>query len=239
MIASSKILKETTSMAVYRHLYDHIVTGYFQPGEWIRERQIKELLGVSSTPIREALKMLVQERILESVPHHGVRIKNLSIKEIEDIYELRAELEGLAAQLAAKRGSINQFNKMDELLLLTERRREENSQIQDSELLIFNNEFHDLIIEVSGNHALKNALFHLRAGIDLIRVMSWKSNSGRSFDTLNQHRLILDAIMARDPILARQRIHEHIWDSVKLVLQSAKESNDQVNDNGNRLISST
>jgi DNA-binding GntR family transcriptional regulator len=225
-------------MAVYRHLYDHIVTGYFQPGEWIRERQIKELLGVSSTPIREALKMLVQERILESFPHHGVRIKNFSIKEIEDIYEFRAELEGLAAQLAAKRGSIDQFTKMDELLLLTERRIEENSQIQDSELLIFNNEFHDLIIEVSGNHALKNALFHLRAGIDLIRVMSWKSNSGRLFDTLNQHRLILDAIMARDPILARQRTREHIWDSVKLVLQSAKESNDRVIDNGNRLRAS-
>ncbi|MEH7500587.1 GntR family transcriptional regulator [Neobacillus drentensis] len=239
MITSSKLLKETTSMAVYRHLYNLIVTGYFQPGEWIRERQIKELLGVSSTPIREALKMLVQERILESVPHHGVRIKNLSFKEIEDIYELRAELEGLAAQLAAKRGSLTEFNKMDELLGLTESKIEKNGNIQDSELLIFNNEFHDLIIEVSGNHALKNALFHLRAGIDLIRVMSWKSNSGRSFETLNQHRLILDAIMARNPNLARIRTQEHIWDSVKLVLKSAKESNIKVNDHGNSLTAST
>ncbi|RFU70524.1 GntR family transcriptional regulator [Peribacillus saganii] len=227
MITSRKFEKETTSMAVYRHLYDRIVTGYFQPGEWIRERQIKELLGVSSTPIREALKMLVQERILESVPHHGVRIKKFSIKEIEDIYEFRAELEGLAAQLAAKRGSLDQFKEMDELLLLTQQKLEKTSHIQDSELLMFNNEFHDLLIEVSGNHALKNALFHLRAGIDLIRVMSIKRNSGRSFDTLNQHRLILDAIMARDPILARKRTHEHIWDSVKLVLQSCTAENYQ------------
>lgn len=224
MDTSSKLLKETTSMAVYRLLYNHIVTGYFLPGEWIRERQLKELLGVSSTPIREAIKMLVQERILESVPHHGVRIKNFSIKEIEDIYELRAELEGLAAHLAAKRGSITQFRKMEELLDLTERKIKDNSNIPDSELLIFNNDFHDLIIEVSGNHALKNTLYHLRAGIDLIRVMSWKSNSGRSFETLNQHRLILEAIMARDPKLARKRTQEHIWDSVKLVLQAAKEA---------------
>jgi DNA-binding GntR family transcriptional regulator len=239
MMSSNKLLKETTSMAVYRHLYDHIVTGYFQPGERIRERQIKELLGVSSTPIREALKMLVQERILESVPHHGVRIKNFSIKEIEDIYELRAELEGLAAQLAAKHGSLAQFNKMDELLVLTERKIKENNHIQDSELLNFNNEFHDLIIEVSGNHALKNALFHLRAGIDLIRIMSWKSNSGRTFETLNQHRLILDAIMARDPNLARKRTQEHIWDSVKLVLAAARESNNKLVDNENSLSALT
>ncbi|MED3562919.1 GntR family transcriptional regulator, partial [Bacillus xiapuensis] len=100
----NKLQKETTSMAVYKHLYQLIITGTFQPGEWIRERQIKEMLGVSSTPIREALKMLAQERLLEAVPHHGVRIKRLSLKEIEDMYELRVELEGLAAQLAAIRG---------------------------------------------------------------------------------------------------------------------------------------
>jgi DNA-binding GntR family transcriptional regulator len=226
---SNKLLKETTSMAVYRHLYDLILTGYFQPGEWIRERQIKELLGVSSTPIREGLKMLVQERILDSVPHHGVRVKSLSLKEIEDVYELRAELEGLAAQLAAKRGSIAQFRKMEEFFRITESKMQENSYIQDSEALIFNNEFHDLIVEVSGNHALKNALFQLRAGINLIRMMSWKSNKNRSFVTLEQHRLILEAIIARDQHLARIRTQEHIWDSVKLFLQSSKEMNEIVN----------
>lgn len=237
MAQSGKLFKETTSMAVYRHLYNLIITGSFQPGEWIRERQLKEMLGVSSTPIREALKMLVQERVLESVPHHGVRIKNLSLKEIEDIYVLRAELEGLAAQLAAKRGTKDHFKKMEELLLLTDRKIEENSGIQDLELLRFNNEFHDLIVEVSGNHALKNALFNLRAGIDLIRVMSWKSNSGRSFDTLHQHQLILYAIKARDPDLARLRTQEHIWDSVKLVLQAAKETNDKGIEYENHIMS--
>jgi DNA-binding GntR family transcriptional regulator len=224
MDGASRLHKETTSMAVYRHIYNLVVTGAFKPGEWIRERQLKEILGVSSTPIREALKMLVQERVLESVPHHGVRVKSLSLKEIEDIYVLRADLEGLAAQLAAKRGTEAQFKQMEELLLLTDKRINENSGIQDSELLKFNNKFHDLILEISGNHALKNALNNLRAGIDLIRVMSWKSNSGRSFETMHQHQLILYAMKARDPYLARVRTEEHIWDSVKLVLKAAKES---------------
>ncbi|QCJ44383.1 GntR family transcriptional regulator [Bacillus sp. S3] len=228
MMASSKLQKETTSMAVYKHLYHLIITGAFQPGEWIRERQLKEILGVSSTPIREALKMLVQERLLESVPHHGVRIKHLSMNEIEDIYELRAELEGLAAQLAAKRGSMSQFDQMDELLHLTERRLEETSGIQDSEFLKFNNEFHDLLIEISGNHALKNTLAHLRAGIDLIRIMAWKNNKSRPYETVKQHRLIVYALKARDPQLARLRTQEHIWDSIKLVLQAGEEPNDRV-----------
>lgn len=224
MNGASKLHKETTSMAVYRQVYKLVVTGAFVPGEWIRERQLKEMLGVSSTPIREALKMLVQERILESVPHHGVRVKRLSLKEIEDIYVLRAELEGLAAQLAAKRGSEEQFKQMEQLLLLTERKISENNDIQDSELLKLNNDFHDLIVEVSENLALKNALNQIRAGIDLIRVMSWKRNSGRLFETIHQHQLILYAIKARDPYLARVRTEEHIWDSVKLVLQAAKET---------------
>ncbi|WP_066383161.1 GntR family transcriptional regulator [Neobacillus mesonae] len=218
MDVTIKLHKETTSMMVYRHIYNLIETGAFQPGEWIRERKLKEILGVSSTPIREALKMLVQESVLESVPHHGVRIKNFTTKEIEDIYELRAELEGLAAQLAARRGTEAQFMQLEELLLLTQRKIEENGIIQDSELLLFNNQFHDLIIEVSGNLALKNTLSHLRAKIDLIRVMSWRSNRDRAMETLKQHRLILEAIKDRDPYLARLRTQEHIWDSIRLVI---------------------
>ncbi|GHH99243.1 GntR family transcriptional regulator [Neobacillus kokaensis] len=231
-----KLQKETTSMAVYKHLYSLIVTGAFQPGEWIRERQIKEMLGVSSTPIREALKMLTQERLLEAVPHHGVRVKHLSTKEIEDIYELRVELEGLAAELAAKRGTHDQFQKMDELLHMIERKMEENSGIQDSEFLKLNNDFHDLIIEVSGNHALKNAVSQIRASIDLIRIISLKNNKGRFDETLRQHRLILYAIKTRDPQLARLRIQEHIWDSVKMMLKAAKESNERIFENKDAIM---
>ena len=226
MYGTGKFHKETTSMAVYRHIYQLVVSGTFKPGEWIRERQLKEMLGVSSTPIREALKMLVQERVLESVPHHGVRLSNFSLKEIEDIYVLRAELEGLAAQLAAKHGSVEQFNQMEKILLVVEKIIQENREDQDSELLKLNNEFHDLIIEASRNHALKNSLNYLRAGIDIIRVMSWKRNSGRSFETIHQHQQILYALKARDPYLARVRTEEHIWESVKLVLQAAKEAKD-------------
>lgn len=219
--------KETTSDAIYRDLYERILTGYFVPGEWIRERQIKELMGVSSTPIREALKMLVQERILESVPHHGVRVKILSRKEIEDVYELRASMEGLAAFLAAERGNEGHFAKMDEMLSQTEKKYHVTGEQQDSEFLKTNNEFHDFIVEISDNHALKNALFQLRPSINLIRMMSWERNRSRSSDTFQQHRLIFKAIQSGQAEKARKRMTDHVWDSVKLFLDSTVD--DEIN----------
>ncbi|WP_052703034.1 GntR family transcriptional regulator [Paenibacillus beijingensis] len=213
-----KLIKETTTMAVYRRVYDLVLNGHFPPGDWIRERQLKELLGVSSTPIREALRMLVQERILESVPHHGVRVKGLSMKEIRDYYELRAELEGLAAELAAQRGSAELFKQMEDLLQL----QPDYCDSADHVTLAVesNNQFHDLIVEASGNESLKNTLLHLRAGISWIQVMAWNRNSDRHSLTYHQHRGIWEALVSRDPKQARARVHEHIWDSVSLMLQA-------------------
>ncbi|QWU17556.1 DNA-binding transcriptional regulator, GntR family [Paenibacillus sophorae] len=211
-----KLVKETTTMAVYKRLFDYVMSGQFEPGIWIRERQLKEMLGVSSTPIREALRMLVQEQVLESVPHHGVRIKDYSIKEIQDYYELRAELEGLAAELAAERGSKLMFDKMEEILHLHRTFETERSD----EAIELNNQFHDLIVEASENLSLKNTLQHLRVGINWIQVMAWNRNKDRHFSTYHQHQGILDALMARNSKLARSRMQEHVWDSIKLIIES-------------------
>ncbi|WP_158453685.1 GntR family transcriptional regulator [Paenibacillus beijingensis] len=223
MEMANKLVKETTTMAVYRRIYDLVLNGNFPPGEWIRERQLKELLGVSSTPIREALRMLVQERILESVPHHGVRVKDLSLKEIRDYYELRAELEGLAAELAAQRGSSTHFKQMEDLLRLQPEHFDNADHAQEA--IDSNNQFHDLIVEASGNEALKSTLLHLRAGISWIQVMAWNRNKDQDRHSLtyHQHRGILEALINRDPKLARSRIHEHIWDSVSLMVSSPHE----------------
>ncbi|NGM82479.1 GntR family transcriptional regulator [Paenibacillus sp. 7124] len=211
-----RLVKETTTMAVYKRLFDYVMSGQFEPGIWIRERQLKEMLGVSSTPIREALRMLVQEQVLELVPHHGVRIKEYSTKEIQDYYELRAELEGLAAELAAERGSRLMFDKMEEILRLHRTFETERSD----KAIELNNQFHDLIVETSGNLSLKNTLQHLRVGINWIQVMAWSRNKDRHFSTFHQHQGILDALMARNPKLARSRMQEHVWDSIKLIIES-------------------
>ncbi|WP_019120549.1 GntR family transcriptional regulator [Brevibacillus massiliensis] len=220
--SSGKLVKETAAMAVYHRLNELFAAGKFQIGEWIREREIKELLGVSSTPIREALRMLVQERILESVPHHGVRLRRLTLKEIRDFYELRAELEGLSAELAAKRGDKQKLEAIGQILDLA-RANLELELPDEKEAVRHNNEFHHAIAAAGDNHALINSLSQLRATIHLLCSMSWSRNKQRRVTTLHQHQEIFAAITARDPELARKSAQEHIWDSSLQVLNAAKE----------------
>jgi DNA-binding GntR family transcriptional regulator len=222
-------VKETTTTAVYKHLKNLILTGYFRPGEWIRERKIKEMLDVSSTPIREALRMLVQERILISVPHRGVRLKTFSQKELRDFYELRSELEGLAAELAAVRCTKKQLWAIEDILAVTEVELKEDSNFA-SEAINYNNQFHDLLASASGNEALMHSLSQMRTEVNLLRVMSWKSENKRPIITLKQHELIFEAVKQKNPKLARQQISNHIWDSAKLVMGVARDFQGEDND---------
>ncbi|MCP1356313.1 GntR family transcriptional regulator [Aneurinibacillus migulanus] len=219
---SKKLIKETTTTAVYNRLSELIASGYFQMGEWIRERHIREILGVSSTPIREALRMLVQERLLESVPHHGVRIRRLSIKEIQDFYELRAELEGLSAQLAAMWASEVQLLAVQDMLDEAGERMKKTS-VHEMEAVRHNHDFHGMIAQASGNHALADSLVQQRSNFNLLRVMLWGKDKQRLLVTVSQHQAILDAIVDRNPGLARKRAQEHILDSATLMLKVARE----------------
>jgi DNA-binding GntR family transcriptional regulator len=219
---SRKLIKETTTMAVYNRLSELIASGYFQMGEWIRERQIREILGVSSTPIREALRMLVQERLLESVPHHGVRIRQLSLKEIEDFYELRAELEGLSAYLAATRVSDDQVLAIRKMLNAAAVRMKKPT-VHELEAVQHNHDFHGMVAEASGNQALADCLTQQQSNFNLLRIMLWGRDKQRPLITVSQHQAIFDAIVERKPTLARKRAQEHILDSSVFILKMAKE----------------
>ncbi len=82
-----------------------ILMSKLQPGEWLRQEQLAALFGVSRTPVREALRMLSQEQLVEFVPNYGVRVVPLSWEEFEELYALRIGLEGLAARLAAEQAT--------------------------------------------------------------------------------------------------------------------------------------
>ena len=88
---------------VFRYLRDGIIEGRYQSGDYLVETKLAEELGVSRTPIREALKQLELEDLAESIPNRGVRVKGISQEDIDDIYTIRHHLEGLAAYWAAQR----------------------------------------------------------------------------------------------------------------------------------------
>ncbi len=217
-------VKETTTMGVYKAIKNNILTGHFRPGDWIREREIKEMMGVSSTPVREALRMLVQEGVLVSVPHKGVHVKNFSKKELQDFYELRAEIEGLAAELAAQRRTEAQLNEMKEVLKKTETALKGENNNFEKNLMHYNNEYHNLIALASNNQSLYHSLTQMRTEINLLRVMSWKNEKRRPTITFKQHEKIYKEIENENPKIARDAMQEHIWDSAKLVLMTFKEN---------------
>lgn len=96
---------QTPQQLVYTQLREMILNSKLQPGEWLRQEQLASLFGVSRTPVREALRMLSQEQLVEFVTNYGVRVVPLSWEEFEELYALRSGLEGLAARLAAEQAT--------------------------------------------------------------------------------------------------------------------------------------
>ncbi len=205
--------------STYHYLRDLILSGHFMPGERLRERELAEMTGVSRTPIREALRMLEQEQLLILESRKGFRIPIPTTKEITDFYELRAELEGMAAAKAAHKSNMVRLTEIADALATA------NASLTNGELtkvILLNNWFHDLIAMASDNESLGDMLSKLRAKVNLYRALSWSGRRERPAETLRQHRLIFKAIQARNEALARSQAVDHVMDSLPLVLEGLK-----------------
>lgn len=206
----------TVSRVAYDHLYRMILAGEFLPGQWIKERQLTELLGISRTPVREALRMLEQERLVVSIPHRGFRVPIPTIKELEDFYELRAELEGMAARLAATRAAEADLSHLKSLWEAAQ----EGLRVGDATAMAESNDaFHHSLAQCTGNAELVSSLDRLRTGIDLYRNLSWSAQKGRPALTLEQHKRILTFVCQRNGPAAQDSARTHILDSLALAKQ--------------------
>ncbi|MDA8195011.1 MAG: GntR family transcriptional regulator [Thermaerobacter sp.] len=215
MAEFQKIKIDTVTEVAYRHLRDLILTGYFLPGQWLRERELTELIGVSRTPIREALRTLEQDQLVIAESRRGFRIPVPTAKEIRDFYELRSELEGMAAAKAAQQGDAG---RMAEILQALDTAQASLDHEEILQVIGLNNRFHDLVAMASGNQSLCDVLGKLRTKVNLFRVLSWSGRRERPGETLRQHRLIFAAIAEHSERRARSLAMDHILDSLPLVL---------------------
>ena len=207
---------QTISRVAYDRLYRMILAGEFLPGQWIKERELTDMLGISRTPVREALRMLERERLVVSIPHRGFRIPIPTAKELRDFYELRAELEGMAARLAAERASDDDIEQLRRFLDAAEAGLKD----RDATAMAENNDaFHHTLAACTGNHELVNSLHRLRAGIDLYRHLSWSVKKARPARTSEQHRRILVCVKNRDGAAAQESARIHIMDSLTVAIQ--------------------
>ncbi len=198
--------------SVYDHLRDAILNGEFLPAERLGEVELTERLGVSRTPIREAIQRLTQDGLLESTPGRGVRIRVVSAHEARDAYLVRETLDGLAASLAARHHTTADAAALETTLTELEAANQDDYREQTRLDLAF----HRRIAQAAHNLPLLDLARDLEQRIALVKHQTRIYNSHPQ--TAAQHRELLRSVLARDGDAAREAAMLHVRTFAALVM---------------------
>ncbi len=196
---------------VYDRIREDILNGVYKEHEELKEATLGERMGVSRTPVREALRQLELEGLVEIIPNKGARVTGITQKDVDDIYQIRYLLEGLSARWATEHVTEEQLEKMEETLYLTEFHAKKGNYAQVYEL---DSQFHELMYEASGSKLLNSILSDFHMYVTRVRKASLAS-SNRSKNSTDEHRAILDAIKERDGDKAEEYAHIHVMSTIK------------------------
>lgn len=204
-----------------------VLSGAVPIGTRLRQEALAEEFGVSRTPVREALRKLQAIGLVELLPNRGAIVRGPSAREIREAYEVRAELEGLAAELAASGISDRDLRRLREAealfrrsvtALISPRSRTEPRWDDESTWVQANDLFHQTILDAAANERLSATIADLHALFP--RALSWSALAGSSRlleENVEQHQAILAAIEQRDSGQARDRMVEHVRSAGELV----------------------
>ena len=191
---------------VFEALREAIINGTLKPGERLMEVQLADELGVSRTPVREAIRKLEHDGFVVMIPRKGAYVADISLKDIAEIFDVRKALEGLAAQLAAERATEEDLERTERILV----EYGECIERQDIQRLIeVDTRFHEAIYQMAGNSRLQQMLSLLREQVQRFRTMTL-SHGPRMRIALEEHRRIVEAIASRDGEHAARLAAEHI-----------------------------
>jgi len=208
MKKSNRKLPEVPNLRerVYQALKEMIIFKEIPPGEKLDEDSLANQLGVSRTPIRESLYRLENEGIVKIIPRRGAFIVKHSKESINEILSVREVLEGLSAREAANHITDATLEVLESL---SEKFSESNVRLLSKEYLQVDVKFHKTIIEASKNEWLISLMNILNDHIQMLRLRT-VTFQGRPEQSLSEHRRILEALKARDPLLAESLMREHI-----------------------------
>ena len=191
---------------VFETLRTAILDGKLKPGERVMEVQLAEKLGVSRTPVREAIRKLELEGLLVMIPRKGAYVADVSIKDVLNVLEVRASLEGLAASLAAERITEEEIDKLRQS---AEEFEEMNRSNDRDGMVQKDTEFHSVLLNASRNNKLLSIVEGLSDYVQRFRVIYFTEYSDAK-NIMDDHRAILDAINERDGEKANRVAQEHI-----------------------------
>ncbi|MDQ0285317.1 DNA-binding GntR family transcriptional regulator [Desulfofundulus luciae] len=204
---------------VFESLREAIIQGRLKPGERLMEIQLAEEMGVSRTPVREAIRKLELEGFVVMVPRKGAYVAGISVKDIVDVFEVRAALEALAAGLAAERITEEELEELERALVKTY----EVSSHDLEALVETDTRFHELIYKASRNERLVQIITNLADQIQRFRATSL-AQPGRTKHALEEHKQIVEAISERNVELAQILAREHIENAEQSLLNALGEA---------------
>jgi DNA-binding GntR family transcriptional regulator len=198
------------SRALYQEvagrLRQAIFSHEFAPGSWIDEQALAKAYGISRTPMREALKVLSAEGLVELKPRRGCYVAEISERDVKEIFPVLALLEGRCAYEATLKATPDDLHCLQQLHRELERR----AAIEDTEgFFSVNQEFHHALHQISGNRWMLQFINDMRKVMRLVRFQSL-AMAGRLEQSLAEHRDIMAAIQNGDAELAEKRMRDHL-----------------------------
>ena len=201
--------EHSLSNRVFQKIRDNILNGVYKEQDELRENTIGKELGVSRTPVREALRQLELEGLVTIVPNKGAYVTGITAKDVRDIYTVRSLLEGLCASWATEHITEEQLDELEEIVLLSEFHMKKEGHNNTEQIAILDGRFHAVLYEASNSRILGHVLTDFHRYVQMARKSSIVSEE-RARKSIREHKQILRAIRDKDADLAEQLANEHI-----------------------------
>ena len=207
---------------VFQTLRQAILREDLAPGERLMEIPLANKLGVSRTPLREAIRMLEQEGLVVMIPRRGAQVAGISEKSLRDVLEVRKSLEKLAVELACERMTEEDMKEMNRAEEAFSAAVHEGDALRIAET---DEQFHDVIYNSTGNTKLVQLLNNLREQMYRYRLEHIKDEKSR-LPLLEEHQRMMAALRSRDVELAKKAAGEHIVNQENNVIRNLREQED-------------
>lgn len=199
------------SSRVFHTIRENILSGKYATDEELKEKSIGEELGVSRTPVREALRQLELEGLVTIIPNKGAYVVGISQKDIKDIYEIRSRLEGLCARWAADHITKEDLDELEENIFLSDFHTSKGNFEQVLEL---DNRFHEILYTASESRELRHVLLDFHHYVQRVRKITLAVQE-RAVNSNEEHRKIVEALKLHDAELAERLANEHIMNTIR------------------------
>ncbi|WP_028927598.1 GntR family transcriptional regulator [Pseudonocardia acaciae] len=201
--------ESSAAQRAYVAIADRMASGELAPGAWLREESLAASLGISRTPVREALRKLNSEGLVRLERNRGAQVVAWNREQVLEIYGLRAVVEGYVASIAARKVGEEDLRKLAANLAEYERVIAVGGQGSIQQAAVLNNEFHSIILDATGNDSLRFLLTGV-LGLPLVRRTFLRYTGRDLARSIEHHRELLEAFRRRDADTAEMIMKVHI-----------------------------